>query len=124
MLIGPDNSELESPLCFGTLMQNPTTGAGLMKEISLMDDDIFNYLKQEVSNMGHEGHYSYMQKKVLPNKDKKENQPELADLLGDMTDSACCSHVLDAVSTEAHPSNATEAASTLSDSNNEVCTLL
>ncbi|XP_076898385.1 RAF-like serine/threonine-protein kinase 20 [Bidens hawaiensis] len=119
MLIGSDNSGLESPLCLGTLMQNPTTGAGLMREISLMDEDFFNYTKQEVGNVGREGCYGNMQKEVPSIKDKKENQLELADLLGDVTDSADCSHVLDAVSTEAQPSNATEAESTFLDSNVE-----
>ncbi|XP_076958642.1 RAF-like serine/threonine-protein kinase 20 [Bidens hawaiensis] len=118
MLIGSVNSGLESPLCFGSLMQNPT-GAGLMREISLMDEDFFNYPKQEVGNMGHEGYYSNMQKEVPSIKDKKENHLELADLLGDVTDSADCSHVLDAVSTEAQTSNATKAESTFSDSNVE-----
>ncbi|KAJ0761553.1 putative protein kinase TKL-Pl-6 family [Helianthus annuus] len=88
MLIGPDNSGLESSICFSSLMQNPTTGAGLMKEISLMDDDFFNFTKQEVGNTGHEGYYG-------------------------------SSHVLDAVSTEVHPSNVTEAESPFSDSNVE-----
>ncbi|KAK9055661.1 hypothetical protein SSX86_026746 [Deinandra increscens subsp. villosa] len=119
MLIGPDNSRLESPLCFGSSIQNPTKGAGLMKEISLMDDDFFNYTKQEVGNMGHEGYYSNMQKEVPSFKDMKDNQLEMPDLLGDVIDSSGCSHVLDAVSTEAHPSNATEVESTFSDSNVE-----
>ncbi|KAI3801125.1 hypothetical protein L1987_29228 [Smallanthus sonchifolius] len=99
--------------------KNSTTGAGLMKEISLMDEDFFNYTKREVGNMVHEGYYSNMQKEVPSIKDQKENQLDLADLLGDVTDSAGCSHVLDAVSTEAHPSNAKEAESTFSDSNVE-----
>ncbi|KAM0035462.1 hypothetical protein Hdeb2414_s0015g00446731 [Helianthus debilis subsp. tardiflorus] len=72
-----------------------------MKEISLMDDDFFNFTKQEVGNMGHEGYYGNMQKEVPSVKDKKENQLELTGLLGDMTDFSGGSHVLDAVSTEA-----------------------
>ncbi|KAM0071272.1 putative protein kinase TKL-Pl-6 family [Helianthus debilis subsp. tardiflorus] len=99
--------------------KNPTTGAGLMKEISLMDDDFFNFTKQEVGSTGHEGYYGNMQNEVPSVKDKKENQLELTDLLGDVTDSAGGSRVLDAVSTEVHPSNVSEAESPFSDSNVE-----
>ncbi|GJS96198.1 hypothetical protein Tco_0803166, partial [Tanacetum coccineum] len=48
-----------------------------------------------------------------------DNQPELVDLLGDVSDAPNCSDMLAAVNTEAHPSNATEVESTCSDSNVE-----
>lgn len=121
--VGSGYAALESPLCFGPLMQNPTTGAGHRREVSLMDEDFFNYTNREASNVGHE-YYNKMQKEIPSVNGKEDNQPELVDLLGDVSDAASCSDVLAAVNTEGHPSNATEAESTYSDSNVEVCTLL
>ncbi|KAD3068519.1 hypothetical protein E3N88_36399 [Mikania micrantha] len=100
-------------------LKNPTTGVSLMKEISFMDGDFFNYTKQEVGNISSEGCCSNMQNEVPYKKDKKENQSELADLFGDLTDFAGCSHGLDAVGTEAHPLNPTEDESTFLDFNVE-----
>ncbi|KAI3782908.1 hypothetical protein L2E82_12966 [Cichorium intybus] len=108
-------SGLESPSCFGPLMQNPTTGAGHGREVSLMDEDFFIYTKEEVGNLNK----TQKEMKIPTIKDMKDNQLELPDLLGNMTDAASNSHVLDAISTEAQASNATEAESTLSDSNVE-----
>lgn len=103
------------------LMQNPTTAAGHRREVSLMDEDFFIYTKQEVGNSNHEAYYNKMQKEMeVPFiKDMKDNQLELPDLLGNITDVASNSPLLDAISTEAQSSNATEAESTFSDSNVE-----
>nr|KAJ0190487.1 hypothetical protein LSAT_V11C800424780 [Lactuca sativa] len=102
-------------------MQNPTTAAGHRREVSLMDEDFFIYTKQEVGNSNHEAYYNKMQKEMeVPFiKDMKDNQLELPDLLGNITDVASNSPLLDAISTEAQSSNATEAESTFSDSNVE-----
>ncbi|KAI3772904.1 hypothetical protein L6452_04098 [Arctium lappa] len=116
---GLDYAGKEPPSCVGPLMQNPTTGAGFRREVSLMDEDFFNYTKQEVGNLGYEEYYSKMQKEIPSIKDKEENKLELVDLLGDVTDATSCSHMLDAVSTEVHPSNEPTAESTFSDSNIE-----
>ncbi|KAL4571924.1 hypothetical protein LXL04_018692 [Taraxacum kok-saghyz] len=93
---------------FSPSVQNPTTDVGHKREVSLMDEDFFIPIKQEIqaANLGHEQEYNY-------NKVQKDNQFQLTDLLGEVSDG------LDAVSTKAHSSNATEAASTFSDSNIE-----
>nr|GEY34703.1 probable serine/threonine-protein kinase roco5 isoform X1 [Tanacetum cinerariifolium] len=117
--VGSGYAALESPLCFGPLMQNPATGAAHRREVSLMDEDFFDYTNREVSNVGHEEYYSKMQKEIPSVKGKEDNQPELVDLLGDVSDAPNCSDMLAAVNTEAHPSNATEVESTCSDSNVE-----
>ncbi|GJV63223.1 probable serine/threonine-protein kinase roco5 isoform X1 [Tanacetum coccineum] len=116
---GSGYAALESPLCFGPLMQNPATGAGHRREVSLMDEDFFDYTNREVSIVGHEEYYSKMQKEIPSVKGKEDNQPELVDLLGDVSVAPNCSGMLAAVNTEAHPSNATEVESTCSDSNVE-----
>ncbi|GJZ26852.1 hypothetical protein Tco_0571105, partial [Tanacetum coccineum] len=112
--VGSNYAKLESPLCFGPLMQNPATGAGHRREVSLMDEDFFDYTNREVSNVGHEEYYSKMQKEISPVKGKEDNQLELVDLLGDVSDAPSCLEMLAAVNTEAHPSNATEVESTCS----------
>ncbi|PWA83085.1 Phox/Bem1p [Artemisia annua] len=117
--VGSSYAALESPLCFGPLMQNPTTGAGHRREVSLMDEDFFNYTNREASNVGHEEYYNKMQKEIPSVNGKEDNQPELVDLLRDVSDAAICSDVLAAVNSEGHQSNATEAESTYSDSNVE-----
>ncbi|GKE06238.1 hypothetical protein Tco_1398256, partial [Tanacetum coccineum] len=106
--VGSNYAKLESPLCFGPLMQNPATNAGHRREVSLMDEDFFDYTNREFSNVGHEEYYSKMQKEISPVKGKEDNQPELVDLLGDVSDAPSCSEMLTAVNTEAHLSNATE----------------
>ncbi|GKA96657.1 hypothetical protein Tco_0818752 [Tanacetum coccineum] len=112
--VGSNYAKLESPLYFGPLMQNPATDTGHRREVSLMDEDFFDYTNREVSNVGHEEYYSKMQKEISPVKGKEDNQPELVDLLGDVSDALSCSEMLTAVNTEAHPSNATEVESTCS----------
>nr|GEU94446.1 hypothetical protein [Tanacetum cinerariifolium] len=64
---------------------NPSVGASHRREVSLMDEDFFDYTNRE---------------------------PELVELLGDVFDALNCSDMLAAVNTEAHPSNATEVEST------------
>ncbi|GJS27349.1 probable serine/threonine-protein kinase roco5 isoform X1 [Tanacetum coccineum] len=93
-------------------MIQQATGAGHRRDVSLMDEDFFDYTNREVSNVGHEEYYYSKMQKEIPS---VTNQPELVDLLGDVSDAPNCS----AVKTEAHPLNATEVESTCSDSNVE-----
>nr|GEX33803.1 probable serine/threonine-protein kinase roco5 isoform X1 [Tanacetum cinerariifolium] len=95
--VGSGYAALESPLCFSPLMQNPAID----------------------SNVGHKEYYSKIQKKIPSVKGKEDNQPELVDLLGYVSDALNCSDMLAAVNTEAHPSNATKVESTCSNSNVE-----
>lgn len=92
-------SGLESLSCFGPLMQNPT-GGGHKREVSLMDEEFFVYTKDEVGNLNHEAYYNKTQKEIeiLSVKAMKDDQIGLPDLLGNMTDDASDSHVLDTYS--------------------------
>nr|XP_043622457.1 uncharacterized protein LOC122594040 [Erigeron canadensis] len=116
---GLDFAGVESPLCFGPSTQNPITGAGIRREVSLMDDDFFNYTEQEISRMGLEENYNKTQKGVSSVKDNLKKQLELPDLLGDAIDVPSSSNMLDAFGTEAPLSIETEVGSTCSDSNEE-----
>ncbi|XP_071696873.1 uncharacterized protein [Rutidosis leptorrhynchoides] len=119
MLISSDELHpTDSSSCFGPSMQNSTV-VGFRREVSLMDDDFFTYTKQEIGNVCHEEYYNNIQKEVTSIKEKEENQMELADLLGVVTEAAKSSNVLDAVNTESHLSNAMEAESTFLDPNDE-----
>nr|GEV38202.1 probable serine/threonine-protein kinase roco5 isoform X1 [Tanacetum cinerariifolium] len=48
-------------------------GASHRREVSLMDEDFFDYTNREVSSVGHEEYYSRMQKEIPSVKGKEDN---------------------------------------------------
>nr|GFD00869.1 probable serine/threonine-protein kinase roco5 isoform X1 [Tanacetum cinerariifolium] len=63
--VGSNYAALKSTLCFGLLMQNPATCDGHRREVSLMDEDFFDYTNREVSNVGHVEYYNELLAKIL-----------------------------------------------------------
>ncbi|KAI3760238.1 hypothetical protein L1987_50631 [Smallanthus sonchifolius] len=100
-----DGAMLEPMMHDIPLMQIPTTGAEVRREAKFIDEN-FSHTKQKVAHLGHEEHHSMTRKEVLSSKGKEQNQLD--------TDAICHSQMIGDVSSEALPSNATEAGDAIS----------
>lgn len=85
----------------------PTTGAEVRGEVKFLDEN-FSHTKQKATHLGHEEHHIKTQKEVPSSKGKEQKQPD--------TDATRHSQMMGDVSSEALPSNATEAGQSISDS--------
>ncbi|KAK9069352.1 hypothetical protein SSX86_011255 [Deinandra increscens subsp. villosa] len=101
-----DGAMLESMMHDVPLLQIPTTGAEVKREVKFIDEN-FSHTKQIAANLGHEDH-SMTQKGVPSSKGKEQKQMD--------TDAICHSQMIGDVRSEALPSNATEAEHAISDS--------